>query len=135
MLFVLRLAFVVMPAELLHLVVAERRIGVRQLRAQTDPREERPPPARVGWLWLALIALTQAYPLILLTEGETRLFGLVMLLLGVIGFDLRRRGGLRWALVVLTLEGALRMGVMIQMFVLNAWYGTPHPPGLPRFWG
>ncbi len=135
MLFVLQLAFVVVPSEVAQLVLAERRIGVRQLRAGVDPREAPPPPARIGWAWLALAALCHLYPLVLLTEGETRFFGLLMLLLGVVGFDLRRRGGLRWALVVLTLEGALRIGVMIQMFVLNAWYGSPYPPGLPRFWG
>ena len=135
MIFPLQLAFVVLPAELAQLVLAERRIGVRQLRAGLDPREEAAPPAYLGWSWLALAATVQQYPVVLLTDGATRFFGLLMLLIGVVGFDLRRRGGLRWALVVFTIEGALRIGVMIQMFVLNAWYGSPYPPGMPRFWG
>ncbi len=135
MIFQLQLAFLIVPLELTHLVLAERRIGVRQIRAGIDPREAHPPPRYIGWVWLALIAATQAYPIVLLLDGETRVFGLIMLLFGAVGYDLRRRGGLRWSLVVLTVEGALRIGVIINMFVMNFLYGSPYPTGLPRFWG
>ena len=33
-----------------------------------------------------------------------------------------------------TMKG-LRIGVIIQMFVLQFWYGSPYPPGMPRVWG
>lgn len=135
MIFQLQLACLVVPLELAHLVLAERRIGVRQIRAGIDPREAHPPANYIGWLWLALVAATQAYPVLLLLDGETRVFGLVMLLFGVVGFELRRWGGPRRALVILTIEGALRIGVIINMFVMNFLYGSPYPPGLPRFWG
>lgn len=135
MIFQLQLAFLIVPLELAQLVLAERRIGVRQIRAGIDPREAHPPANYIGWIWLALVAAIQSYPIVLVCEGETRLFGLIMLLFGVVGYDLRRRGGIRWALVVLTVEGALRIGVIINMFVMNFLYGSPYPAGLPRFWG
>lgn len=119
----LLIAFVA-PAEIAQLVLAERRVGLRQIRAGIDPRDSRhTPPDWIGWLWLALAFTVYAYPVCLVFERELRFFGLIMLLFGVVGFDLRRRLGLKWALVVLTFEGALRIGVMILMLVLYFWFG------------
>ena len=125
---------VVLIAELTQLVVAERHIGVTAIRAERDPRREPAPSAAVGWLWFAVAALGISYPGFLVFFGETRLQALTMMLFTVGGFEARRRGGLRWALVALTIEGAVRIGLICQMLGLWWMYGSPRLPGLGRYW-
>lgn len=125
----------VLLAEIAHLVIAERHIGVRAIRSGRDPRETAQPGPLLGWLWFASEALGLAYPGLLVFFGETRLQALLMILFTVIGFEWRRRGGLRWALVALTVEGAVRIGLVCQMLVLWGAFGNPRLPGVGRHWG
>lgn len=113
------LACFIPPAEIAQLVLAERRIGMRQIRAGIDPRDSRHhPPDWIGWTWLGLALVVNVYPLFLTFDDKARFFGLLMLLFSVVGFDMRRRLGMKWALVIFAFEGALRNGVVILMFVL-----------------
>lgn len=122
------LACLVPPAEIAQLVLAERRIGVRQLRAGIDPRDSRHyPPDWIGWAWLGLAGVVHVYPVLLLFDDKARFLGLLMLLFSVVGFDMRRRLGMRWALVIFAFEGALRNGVVILMFVLYFMFGMIFP--------
>ena len=50
----------------------------------------------------------------------TRIHGLVLLIVSVIGFSVRRGCGLSWLLVVLTLEGAVRIGLLVSLLG-QAW--------------
>jgi len=58
--------------------------------------------------------------LLLLAIPFARLHGLVFLAVSVFGFTLRRGGGLKWALVILTFEGAVRVGLLLSLGIM-AW--------------
>ena len=104
--------------EAVQLFVAERYIGVRQLRAGRHPLEaEDILPAWATALWIAFIIATGGYLALLLTSSATRFHGALMLAVTALFGMLRRVNGLKWTLVLLTIEGALRMGLMFQMFL------------------
>lgn len=92
-------------------------------------------PTWVGWIWFLVAAIGIAYPGLLVFFGSMRLQALLMTLFTVVGFEVRRRSGLRWALVTLTFEGALRIGLIAQMLGLWYVYGSPRLPGMGRYWG
>lgn len=121
---------IVILAELTQLVIAERHIGVKVLKSGIDPRAAAPPPAALGWLWFACAAACIAYPGLLVFFGYSRLQALVMMLVTVVSFEMRRRFGLKWALVALTIEGAVRIGMIAQMLALWFWFGSPRLPGM-----
>ncbi|MSU64684.1 MAG: hypothetical protein EXS38_00955 [Opitutus sp.] len=60
------------------------------------------------WLWMAVIL---AIPL-------GRACGLGLLAVSVIGFSLRRGGAMKWMLVILTFEGAIRVGLLLSLCVM-----------------
>lgn len=120
----------VILAEMIQLVVAERHIGVKVLKSGTDPRTAKQPPVSLGWLWFACAAVCITYPGLLVFFSYARLQALVMMLVTVVGFEMRRRYGLKWALVALTIEGAVRIGMMAQMLGLWYWFGSPRLPGM-----
>lgn len=129
------LAPLVILAELTQLVLAERAIGVKVLNSGLDPREAPAPSSTRGWLWFGCAALGVAYPGVLVLFGAMRLQALVMILATVIGYQARRQGGLRLALVALTFEGAIRIALIAQMLILQLFFGSPRLPGLGRFFG
>jgi hypothetical protein len=105
--------------ELWQLVVSERYVGIKQIARAADPRElglgELTAFCWSGtlfayWLWtLALLALPLA-----------RIHAFCLLGVFALGFALRRNCKLQWLLVVLTLEGAVRLGFLVSLSVL-AW--------------
>lgn len=126
---------IVILAELIQLILAERHIGVRVIKSGEDPRQGRQSPPFVGWLWFGCAALCIAYPGLLVFFGYARFQALTMMLFTVVGFEVRRRSGLRWALVALTIEGAVRIALITQLLVLWAWFGSPALPGLSSRYG
>ena len=46
--------------------------------------------------------------------------GLCLLAVSAVGFSLRRNSGLKWVLVILTFEGAVRVGLLVSLFGM-AW--------------
>ncbi len=117
-------------AELAQLVIAERHLGVAVMKSGLDPRARPGLSRAVGWLWFLCAALCIAYPGLLVFFGYSRFQALVMMLVTVVGFEVRRRTGVRRALMSLTLEGAVRIGMMAQMLGLWVWFGSPRLPGL-----
>lgn len=105
--------------EVWQLVISERYLGIKQIARNGDPRA-----LGLGeftafcwscaiiayWLWMAALLLTPF----------TRVHGLSFLAVSVIGFSLRRNTGLKWVLVILTFEGAVRVGLLISL-VAMAW--------------
>lgn len=105
--------------EVWQLVVSERYLGIKQIARNGDPRT-----LGLGeftafcwssailayWFWMAALLLTPF----------TRVHGLAFLAVSVIGFSLRRNTGLKWVLVILTFEGAVRVGLLISL-VAMAW--------------
>lgn len=109
------LAPLFMLFEIVQLVGAERLLGVKQIEAGIDPRANRPSEPLAA-LWCAGIVMEALWLLWLLGEDATRLHSAGILLVWLVGFSLRGNTTLRWVLVILTIEGALRLGLMVSMF-------------------
>lgn len=105
--------------EIAQLVGAERLLGVKKIRAGVDPRQSGPGETLAA-IWSLAIFAEAAWILWLATSPSTRVPAGCMLLVWLIGFSLRGNCGLRWVLVILTIEGALRLGFITAMLG-SAW--------------
>lgn len=109
--------------ELLQLYFAERYIGIAQIRAGRHPLDFPPSNAnQIAFAWLAGIAVLWIYMILLLTSDYTRLQGAIMLAISLFGTLSRRSLGFKWALVILTVEGAVRVGLMGNI-VIGYFFG------------
>lgn len=105
--------------EVIQLVAAEKLLGVKQIQADADPRRSGPGEIPAA-LWSGAILAEAAWLLWLLIDDATRIHAACLLLVSLVGFSLRSNCTLRWVLVILTVEGALRMGLMVSMLG-SAW--------------
>jgi hypothetical protein len=105
--------------EVWQLVLSERYLGIKQIARGADPRTlglSEPTAfvwsiALIGyWLWM----------LVLLSVPVGRVHGLSLLIVTMIGFSLRRGSSLKWVLVILTFEGAIRVGLLFSLCAM-AW--------------
>lgn len=113
------LAPVVMVLDLLQLVAAERYIGIRQMKAGEHPlRDAQPMPAPLTGLWLGAILFTWIYMFLLLTTAVTGFQGLFMLGVSFVAAHARHLMGLKWSLVILTIEGAVRIGLLANLLLV-----------------
>jgi hypothetical protein len=115
----LLLAPVFMLFELWQLVLSERYLGIKQIERGADPRA-----LGLGeftaFCWSAALFLYWAWMLGLLLFPFGRGHAALLLLISAIGYFLRRGCSLKWVLVILTFEGALRIGLLLSLFVF-AW--------------
>jgi hypothetical protein len=105
--------------EIAQLIASERFLGVKQIEAGADPRQHGPrEPLAFGWstgillFWLWLVAML-FQPL-----GRAQIAAMIVITLA--GYSIRRNCGLKWVLVVLTFEGAIRIGMLLSLTAL-AW--------------
>lgn len=108
------LAPLLMAFEIWQLVIAERYLGIKQIAKGIDPRE-RGPSEPVAFSWSLGIVLSWIWMLLLWLPRFSRIYVICMLVVSVTGRSFRLVGGLKWALVILTLEGALRIGLMVSL--------------------
>jgi hypothetical protein len=97
-----------------QLVIAERFLGMKQIEQGVDPRE-RGPSQLIAFFWSSGIIAYWAWMLCLLflRTGMEQVFAMLTVSAG--GYFVRRNCGLKWVLVVLTLEGAIRIGMLISI--------------------
>ena len=100
--------------ELWQLVQCERYLGVRQMATGNDPRTL-PMSERLAFSWALLPFLYWIWMGLLLGGPVGRLQALTLFLISLGGFLLRRNAPLRWVLVILTFEGALRIGMLVSL--------------------
>ena len=100
--------------EIAQLFVAHRYIGPEQIRAGRHPLDALvTPPLWLSVGWLAGLWAIYLYQFALFfVPTLVRLASLSLILVSVTGFMLRRVCGLKWGLVIMTLEGALRVGLL-----------------------
>jgi hypothetical protein len=104
-----------------QLVLGERYLGVKQIARNGDPRELGMSEFTafcwsitlfVYWLWM-LCLLAVPLPFARLHSG-------LLLSVSAVGYLLRRNTGIKWVLVILTFEGAVRIPLLISLVAL-AW--------------
>jgi hypothetical protein len=100
--------------ELTQLVYAERYLGLKRLQSGVDPRTLGPSEA-VSLAWATGIIAEGIWLLWLLQSASSRVHAVCLLLVSLFGYALRTNCAVRWVLVILTIEGALRMGLMVSL--------------------
>jgi len=119
--------------EMAQLFVAHRYIGPDQIRARQHPLDlAKLPPWWLSVGWMVCLWLSYFYQFVLLFEpGLIRVAALLLIFVSVAGFMLRRVCGLKWGMVVMTIEGAIRVGFLVFAF---RWMVFP-PPYASRMQG
>lgn len=105
--------------EVWQLIVSERYMGVKQIRVNADPRDL----PMAGWmsaLWAVGLLLYFAWMLSLLLHPVGRAQGFVLIGVTALGYAFRMTCGIKWVLVVLTFEGAVRIGMLVSLFA-SSW--------------
>jgi hypothetical protein len=133
--FVIGLTPVFAAFEVAQLLVAQRYIGIDQIRRNVHPLDlAKVPPGwlSTGWL-LGLMAdyVCQA-SLLFVPEFGVKFAAVLLILVSVFGFAARRVCGLRWGLVLLTPECAARAGFYVfvfNMMILHSAQSHTHIPG------
>ncbi len=105
--------------EVWQLVVSERYMGVKQIRVNADPRTL----PMAGWMaaiWASglLVYFTWMFSLLIHPVGRAQ--GVVLIAITALGYAVRTTCGLKWVLVVLTFEGAVRIGMLVSLFA-SSW--------------
>jgi hypothetical protein len=117
------LLFIFAPAflafELWQLVIAERYVGIKQIERGADPRELGLGEG-VAALWSVALFAYWGWMVLMLFQPWGRLQVLLLLSVSAAGFAIRRSCGLKFVLVTLTFEGAVRIGMLLSLCAL-AW--------------
>lgn len=100
--------------ELGQLVLCERYLGLKQMASGRDPRSL-PMSERLAFAWTSALFLYWIWIGLLLGSSVGRLQALALFLISLGGFLFRRNAPSRWVLVILTFEGALRIGMLISL--------------------
>ncbi len=99
------------------LVHSGRYRGINQIARGADPRQ-----LGLGELtaacWSILLIGYWLWMLLLLLEPMGRIHGLGLLGVSAVGFSLRRGCALKTVLVILTFEGAIRVGLLLSLCVM-----------------
>jgi hypothetical protein len=105
--------------EVWQLVMCERYVGIKQIARGANPREMGPSEP-VACFWTSGIILYLLWTIALLPFPRLRVPALVLIGITAVGYSIRRNCPLKWVLVVLTFEGALRIG-LLGMLSIIAW--------------
>ncbi len=100
--------------ELVQLVACERLLGLKRLASGRDPRST-PVKEPVAALWTILLFVYWIWIGLVLGGPAGRLQAVALFLVSLGGFVLRRNLTLKWILVVLTFEGAIRIGMLVSL--------------------
>lgn len=105
--------------EMWQLVMGERFLGVRQIERGGDPRQAGLGEVR-AFIWSIGILISWSWMVVMLLQPFGRVQALCMLAVTAVGYTIRRNCRLKWVLVVLTFEGALRIGMLLSIASM-AW--------------
>lgn len=105
--------------EVWQLVIAERHLGIKQIESGIDPRDKGPGEF-LSFVWGGGIVLYWVWMILMLIPKTGRTQIVCMLVISLAGYSLRRNSGLKWILVILTVEGAVRIGMIISL-VAGVW--------------
>jgi len=103
--------------EIVQLIVSERFLGVKQIEAKADPRQLGPREP-LAFVWSAGILLFWLWLVAMLFQSIGRAEVATMIVVTLVGFFVRRSCGLKWVLVMLTVEGSIRIGMLLDLSAL-----------------
>lgn len=103
--------------EVWQLFVAERYLGIKQIARGVDPRTLGL-GEMTAFVWSATILAYWAWMVVLTTAPIGRVHGVVLFIISLLGYIARRGSPLKWVLVILTLEGAIRIGLLFSLCVI-----------------
>ncbi len=112
--FLLYLSPLCLVFEAWQLFVAERYLGIKHIEKGIDPRRLGPGEP-IAFAWSTAIFAYWLWMILMLIPASGRIQIICMLGVSLLGYSLRRNAGLRWILVILTLEGAIRIGMIISL--------------------
>jgi hypothetical protein len=115
----LLLAPVFLVFEVWQLAMSERYLGIKQIARGLDPREMGPGEG-VSFVWATSIIAYGTWMIALLIEPAARAHALGLIGVTTIGMMVRRNCGLKWILIALTFEGAVRVGLLVSI-CMAAW--------------
>ena len=115
----LLLAPLFLAFEVWQLVMSERYLGIKQIARNGDPRALGLAEF-TAFCWSMMLVLYVSWMVALLLLPFSRVHGLALLAVLGAGFTLRRNTSLKWVLVILTFEGAVRVGLLISLIAM-AW--------------
>lgn len=105
--------------EVWQLVISERYLGLKQIARNGDPRA-----LGLGeitaFCWTAALFAYWGWMFALLIVPFARVHAVVLLAVSATGYAIRRNVDLRMILVILTFEGAVRVGLLISLIAM-AW--------------
>lgn len=100
--------------EIVNLIACERFLGVKRIEAGTDPREIGPrEPVAAAWTVTIMVFWLWLFAMLFQPIGRAQVAAMIVITL--VGFSIRRNCGLKWVLVVLTFEGAIRIGMLLSL--------------------
>jgi hypothetical protein len=105
--------------EIWQLIMSERYVGIKQIARAADPREMGPSEP-IACVWSTAILVYGAWCVALLLSADARPFAIGLAAATAVGYSVRRNCGLKWILVVLTFEGAVRVAILSPLSVA-AW--------------
>lgn len=109
------LSFPVILLEVILLLLAERKFGVRVIRGNEDPRDLLEAwPRWVAFFWICSYVVIFLYVLSLVLT-EFRLHGISLIVVTILGTLWRKFVSIKWILVLLTLESATRIGLYANL--------------------
>lgn len=109
------LAPVFLLFEVWQLVASERLLGIRRITADEDPRDSGEPSSRVAASWSLALVAYGLWMVLLLLPGFGRAQAIALIVVTALGYALRRGAPLKWILVILTFEGAIRIGMLFSL--------------------
>jgi len=105
--------------EFWQLVLSERYLGIKQISRGADPRTLGLSEV-TAFFWSVVLVAYWFWMLLLLAIPFGRVHGLGLLVVSTLGYSLRRGAALKWILVILTFEGAIRLGLLFSLCAM-AW--------------
>jgi len=100
--------------EIWQLVLSERYLGIKQIARGADPRALGLGELR-AFVWSSVIFAYWLWMLLLLATPLGRVHGFTLLVVTAVGFSARRGSPFKWVLVILTVEGAIRVGLLCSL--------------------
>jgi hypothetical protein len=100
--------------EIWQLIISERYLGIKQIARGADPRELGLSEV-TAFCWSAAILAYWLWMLLLVFTHFGRVHGIGLLAISAIGYATRRGAPFKWILVALTLEGAVRAGLLFSL--------------------